>query len=181
MGRRIGTGPLNTWVKEIVAATPPPVRGGKQPRILFATQATARPPTFVLFTTGFLEAGLPALPGTAAARDLRVRGQSDPDQRAGARKARAQAPLRTYATPWRSAARCAAGRRCGPGTERFSASRIPRYGYRGLHHRIIRLTSGDALRIISRIAGLYAHIAGLMEDLVLKMAETGSAFVTSRY
>jgi GTP-binding protein len=54
---RIGTGRLNNWVKEIVAATPPPVRGGKQPRILFATQATARPPTFVLFTSGFLEAG----------------------------------------------------------------------------------------------------------------------------
>ena len=54
---RISTGQLNTWLKEVVAATPPPVRGGKQPRILFATQATARPPTFVLFTTGFLEAG----------------------------------------------------------------------------------------------------------------------------
>ncbi len=54
---RIGTGQLNSWVKEVVAATPPPVRGGRQPRILFATQATARPPTFVLFTTGFLEAG----------------------------------------------------------------------------------------------------------------------------
>ncbi|WP_156297618.1 ribosome biogenesis GTPase Der [Mycobacterium paragordonae] len=54
---RIPTGPLNSWIKEVVAATPPPVRGGKQPRILFATQATARPPTFVLFTTGFLEAG----------------------------------------------------------------------------------------------------------------------------
>ena len=54
---RISTGQLNTWLKEIVAATPPPVRGGKQPRILFATQATNRPPTFVLFTTGFLEAG----------------------------------------------------------------------------------------------------------------------------
>ena len=54
---RIGTGRLNTWIKEVVAATPPPVRGGKQPRILFATQAAARPPTFVLFTTGFLEAG----------------------------------------------------------------------------------------------------------------------------
>ena len=40
-----------------VSATPPPVRGGKQPRILFATQAAARPPTFVLFTSGFLEAG----------------------------------------------------------------------------------------------------------------------------
>ena len=54
---RVPTGRLNTFFKEIVAATPPPVRGGKQPRILFATQATARPPTFVLFTTGFLEAG----------------------------------------------------------------------------------------------------------------------------
>ena len=54
---RISTGRLNTFLKEVVAATPPPVRGGKQPRILFATQATNRPPTFVLFTSGFLEAG----------------------------------------------------------------------------------------------------------------------------
>ena len=54
---RIPTGRLNTWIKDVVAATPPPVRGGRQPRILFATQASARPPTFVLFTTGFLEAG----------------------------------------------------------------------------------------------------------------------------
>jgi GTP-binding protein len=54
---RIPTGRLNTFFRDIVAATPPPVRGGKQPRILFATQATARPPTFVLFTSGFLEAG----------------------------------------------------------------------------------------------------------------------------
>ena len=55
--RRISTGRLNTFLKEVVAATPPPVRGGKQPRILFATQATTRPPTFVLFSSGFLEAG----------------------------------------------------------------------------------------------------------------------------
>ncbi len=55
--KRITTGQLNSFLKEVVAATPPPVRGGKQPRILFATQATARPPTFVLFTSGFLEAG----------------------------------------------------------------------------------------------------------------------------
>ncbi|KAA8959407.1 ribosome biogenesis GTPase Der [Mycobacterium sp.] len=54
---RISTGRLNTFLKEVVAATPPPVRGGRQPRILFATQATARPPTFVLFATGFLEVG----------------------------------------------------------------------------------------------------------------------------
>jgi len=40
-----------------VAAHPHPVRGGKQPRVLFATQASTQPPTFVLFTTGFIEAG----------------------------------------------------------------------------------------------------------------------------
>ncbi len=54
---RVPTGRLNSWVAEIVAATPPPVRSGKQPKILFATQAGTRPPRFVLFTSGFLEAG----------------------------------------------------------------------------------------------------------------------------
>ncbi len=55
--KRISTGRLNNWLKEIVAATPPPMRGGRIPRVLFVTQATTRPPTFVFFTTGFLEAG----------------------------------------------------------------------------------------------------------------------------
>jgi len=54
---RVPTGRLNTFLGELVAASPHPVRGGKQPRILFATQADTRPPRFVLFTTGFLEAG----------------------------------------------------------------------------------------------------------------------------
>jgi len=55
--RRVPTGQLNGWLSDVVAATPPPVRGGKQPKVLFATQAATRPPTFVLFTSGFLEAG----------------------------------------------------------------------------------------------------------------------------
>jgi GTP-binding protein len=55
--RRIPTGQLNSWISDLVAATPPPPRGGKAPRVLFATQADTRPPRFVLFTTGFLEAG----------------------------------------------------------------------------------------------------------------------------
>jgi len=55
--KRIPTGQLNSWLTEVVAATPPPMRGGRLPRVLFATQAATRPPTFVLFTTGFLEAG----------------------------------------------------------------------------------------------------------------------------
>lgn len=54
---RVPTGRLNTWLRETVAATPPPMRGGRLPRILFATQAATRPPTFILFTTAFLEAG----------------------------------------------------------------------------------------------------------------------------
>jgi GTPase len=55
--RRISTGRLNSWLSDVVAQTPPPPRGGKAPRVLFATQADTRPPRFVLFTTGFLEAG----------------------------------------------------------------------------------------------------------------------------
>ena len=55
--RRVPTGQLNQWLSDIVAATPPPVRGGKQPKVLYVTQAQTRPPTFVLFTSGFLEAG----------------------------------------------------------------------------------------------------------------------------
>ncbi|MBU4214073.1 MAG: ribosome biogenesis GTPase Der [Actinobacteria bacterium] len=54
---RVSTGRLNAFLGELVAAHPHPLRGGKQPRILFATQASTRPPRFVIFATGFLEAG----------------------------------------------------------------------------------------------------------------------------
>ena len=54
---RVSTARLNAFLGEIVAAHPHPVRGGKQPRILFATQASTRPPRFVLFASGFVEAG----------------------------------------------------------------------------------------------------------------------------
>ena len=53
--QRVSTGQLNQFLNQVVAATPPPMRGGRQPRILFATQAGTKPPHFVLFTTGFLE------------------------------------------------------------------------------------------------------------------------------
>ena len=55
--RRIPTAKLNAFLGEVVAAHPHPVRGGKQPRILFATQAATRPPRFVIFASGFIEAG----------------------------------------------------------------------------------------------------------------------------
>ncbi len=55
--QRIPTGRLNAWLTEVVQGTPPPPRGGRAPRVLFATQADTRPPRFVVFSTGFLEAG----------------------------------------------------------------------------------------------------------------------------
>ena len=54
---RIPTSRLNSFLGRLIAEHPHPVRGGKQPRMLFTTQATSRPPTFVLFASGFLEAG----------------------------------------------------------------------------------------------------------------------------
>ncbi|MCP9988594.1 ribosome biogenesis GTPase Der [Streptomyces sudanensis] len=54
---RVPTGRLNAFLGELVAAHPHPIRGGKQPRILFGTQAGTRPPRFVLFASGFLEHG----------------------------------------------------------------------------------------------------------------------------
>jgi len=56
-GTRVPTSKLNQFFADLVAAHPHPIRGGKQPRVLFATQAGVRPPKFVLFTTGFLEEG----------------------------------------------------------------------------------------------------------------------------
>lgn len=52
---RIPTAKFNAFLAELVQEHPHPLRGGKQPRVLFGTQVQNRPPTFVLFTTGFLE------------------------------------------------------------------------------------------------------------------------------
>lgn len=54
---RISTGALNAFLGRLVAEHPHPVRSGKQPRILFGTQAQTAPPTFILFTSGKLDPG----------------------------------------------------------------------------------------------------------------------------
>jgi GTP-binding protein len=53
---RVGTGALNSFLGRLVAEHPHPVRSGKQAKVLFGTQAQTSPPTFVLFTSGLLEA-----------------------------------------------------------------------------------------------------------------------------
>jgi GTPase len=52
---RVPTASLNAFLGRLVAANPHPIRGGKQPRILFGTQPQTSPPKFLLFTTGYLE------------------------------------------------------------------------------------------------------------------------------
>jgi len=97
---RVPTGRLNGWLTALVAATPPPVRGGKQPKILFATQAGIRPPHFILFTTGFLQAGYRrfverrlrqefGFEGSPVRLSMRLR-----DRRAGSPGRQARAPRR---------------------------------------------------------------------------------------
>lgn len=52
---RVSTGKLNSFLGRLAASHPHPVRGGKQPRILFGTQAHNCPPTFALFTSGQMD------------------------------------------------------------------------------------------------------------------------------
>jgi len=54
---RISTGRFNQFLNDMHQAHPHPLRGGRQPRILYGAQVSVGPPTFVVFTTGFLEAG----------------------------------------------------------------------------------------------------------------------------
>ena len=53
--QRIPTGKLNSFLGEIVGSNPPPVRGGKQSKVFYATQAGIAPPKFLIFTSGWIE------------------------------------------------------------------------------------------------------------------------------
>lgn len=53
-GRRIPTATLNQLIHETQGTAPPPGLGGAHSRVLYATQVSTAPPTFVLFSTGEL-------------------------------------------------------------------------------------------------------------------------------
>jgi GTP-binding protein len=69
--KRIKTGPLNRWLEGILQANPPPVVDRRRIRIRYMTQASARPPTFVLFSSK--PADLPDSYVRYAVNDLRQR------------------------------------------------------------------------------------------------------------
>jgi GTPase len=50
--RRVGTADLNELIQQAQQKAPPPGVGAFHSKILYATQASTAPPTFVLFTTG---------------------------------------------------------------------------------------------------------------------------------
>jgi GTP-binding protein len=76
----------------VAASHPHPVRGGKQPRILFGTQAHNCPPTFALFTSGPDGPPVQALRRAPAARGVRLRRL--PGARRGPRPGEARRPRR---------------------------------------------------------------------------------------
>lgn len=47
--KRISTGLLNQVISEAIAVVQPPSDKGKRLKILYITQATTKPPTFVIF------------------------------------------------------------------------------------------------------------------------------------
>ena len=50
--RRVGTGELNRFFREVVQTHPPPAKGGKRPHLFFVSQPLVRPPTFVFSSRG---------------------------------------------------------------------------------------------------------------------------------
>jgi GTP-binding protein len=114
---RVPTGRLNGWLTEVIAATPPPGRGGRQPKILFATQAGVAPPHIILFTTGFLEASYRrflerrlreefGFAGSPVRLSMRIR-----DKRSGANRSAGDRSAGTRSAGTRSAGRRGTGQR----------------------------------------------------------------------
>jgi GTPase len=51
-GVRVGTADLNRVLREALAKQPPPLRQNRRPKVYYATQVAAQPPTVVLITNG---------------------------------------------------------------------------------------------------------------------------------
>ncbi|MBU2531416.1 MAG: ribosome biogenesis GTPase Der, partial [Alphaproteobacteria bacterium] len=49
--KRIGTAPLNEWLRATIDKHPPPAVSGRRIRIRYITQPSSRPPTFIAFTS----------------------------------------------------------------------------------------------------------------------------------
>jgi GTP-binding protein len=71
-GRRLGTGELNAFLKEITARTPPPRYRGRPVKFFYLTQPEVHPPTFVAFVNA--PQGVPDHYRRYLVKQLRERG-----------------------------------------------------------------------------------------------------------
>ena len=94
---RIPTGKFNAFLAELTAEHPHPVRGGKQPRILFGTQAVEPAADLRALHHRIPRPAVPPLHHPPAARGLRLRGHADRGQHARAREAPSADPPRPSA------------------------------------------------------------------------------------
>lgn len=67
---RVPTGRLNSFLGQLVGSNPPPIRGGKQPKILFATQAALRRQLLSFSRRSFSRRPIDALLNAACAKNL---------------------------------------------------------------------------------------------------------------
>ena len=77
---RVPTGELNRFIEKLTTASPPVTSGKRNVRVMYASQTSKAPPTFVLFTNSRGQAAffVRALPREPAARGLRFFRQPDP-------------------------------------------------------------------------------------------------------
>ena len=92
---RVGTGALNTFLGRLVAEHPHPVRSGKQPKIMFGTQADHGAADVRPVHLRQARRVLRALHRAPPARGVRLRRHPDRDPAAGAREAQALSPAGT--------------------------------------------------------------------------------------
>ena len=105
-----GPGELNKVVREALDAQPPPMRQNRRPKVYYATQVAANPPTIVLFTNGpqLFDNTYERYLHQAPARPAAVRGSAD-----------------QVVPPGQEAGRTAAGRRHGAGNADARAGKRP--------------------------------------------------------
>ena len=86
--QRISTGQLNNWLNALIAGTPPPLRGGKQPPHPVRHPGGHQAAALRAVHDGIPRGDLPPVHRAPAARGLRLRRQPDQGEHADAGKAR---------------------------------------------------------------------------------------------
>jgi GTP-binding protein len=146
---RVPTGELNRFIEKITTASPPVTAGKRNVRVMYASQTSVAPPTFVLFTNAqtklhfsyerFLENQLRDAYGFLG-NPIRIQVRGRPDSRKERRTAAERAPERRKPV------------KKGPGSKPTRGERV-RDAKRGVKGAAGRSTKRDAKRGASAVRG----------------------------